>query len=163
MAAPCRTLMRSAVEAGLQYFSSGNLCLKTAHAQSLTCFRPRRCVFQRRALHCSSSRSLNPAKTDAAKPTDPANNTHDQEKKGEQEEEDDSGPEYIPKRKAKNPMKVIGYAWIIGLPAGIIGFILAKRQVDKNRLQQLKIRQRMKKSNEGEYERERYKPAAGMQ
>lgn len=52
---------------------------------------------------------------------------------------------------------------IIGLPTGIIGFILAKRQVDKNRLQQLKIRQRMKKSNEGEYERERYKPAAGMQ
>lgn len=123
------------------------------------------------------------------------NNTSDWEKKGEQEGEEDSGPEYIPKRKAKNPMKVIGYAWyvlytalcdavsvrdsysssavrdryvifsyrIIGLPAGIIGFILAKRQVDKNRLQQLKIRQRMKKSNEGEYERERYKPAARMQ
>ncbi|MCI4375868.1 hypothetical protein PGIGA_G00115100 [Pangasianodon gigas] len=159
MAAPCRTLVRSAVEAGLQYFSSGNLCLKTAHAQSLTCFRPQRCVLQHRALHCSSSLSLNTAKTDA----DPVNNTHDQEKKGEQEEEDDSGPEYIPQRKAKNPMKVIGYAWIIGLPAGIIGFILAKRQVDKNRLQQLKIRQRMKKSNEGEYERDRYKPAAGMQ
>lgn len=45
---------------------------------------------------------------------------------------------------------------MIGLPTGIIGFILAKRQVDKNRLKQLKIRQRMKKSNEGEYEGSRY-------
>lgn len=46
---------------------------------------------------------------------------------------------------------------MIGLPTGIISFILAKRQVDKNRLKQLKIRQRMKKSNEGEYEGSRYK------
>lgn len=45
---------------------------------------------------------------------------------------------------------------MIGLPTGIIGFILAKRQVDKNRLKQLKIRQRMKKSNEGEYEGSRF-------
>lgn len=45
---------------------------------------------------------------------------------------------------------------MIGLPTGIIGFLLAKRQVDKNRLKQLKIRQRMKKSNEGEYEGSRY-------
>ncbi|XP_060774078.1 DUF4748 domain-containing protein isoform X2 [Neoarius graeffei] len=152
MAAPCRSLLRSARE-GLQYISSRKLCTKTSRAESLTCFRPQQCAFQHRALHCSSS------KTDAAKTTDPVNNSNDQEKKGEQ----DSGPEYIPKRKAKNPMKVIGYAWIIGLPSGIIGFILAKRQVDKNRLQQLKIRQRMKKSNEGEYEHERYKPAARMQ
>ncbi|XP_053493179.1 DUF4748 domain-containing protein isoform X2 [Ictalurus furcatus] len=162
MAAPCRRLVRSVIE-GLQYFPSGNLCLKTAHAQSLTCFRPQWCVLQHRALHCSSSLLLNSTKTDAAKTTEPANDANDREKKGEQEGEEDSGPEYIPKRKAKNPMKVIGYAWIIGLPTGIIGFILAKRQVDKNRLQQLKIRQRMKKSNEGEYERERYKPSAGMQ
>ncbi len=52
---------------------------------------------------------------------------------------------------------------MIGLPTGVIGFILAKRQVDKNRLKQLKIRQRMKKSNEGDYERERYKAATRMQ
>lgn len=45
---------------------------------------------------------------------------------------------------------------MIGLPTGIISFILAKRQVDKNRLKQLKIRQRMKKSNEGAYEGSRY-------
>lgn len=67
------------------------------------------------------------------------------------------GPEYIPKRKAKNPMIKIGYAWLIGLPSGILGFILAKREVDKNRLKQLKIRQRMKRSNEGDYEGSRYR------
>nr|XP_015812943.2 DUF4748 domain-containing protein [Nothobranchius furzeri] len=64
--------------------------------------------------------------------------------------------EYIPRRKARNPMMKIGYAWMIGLPTGIVGFLLAKRQVDKNRLKQMKIRQRMKQSNEGEYEGSRY-------
>ncbi|KAK7945090.1 hypothetical protein WMY93_000818 [Mugilogobius chulae] len=74
----------------------------------------------------------------------------------EEEEEEEEGPEYIPKRKAKNPMMKIGYAWMIGLPTGILTFILAKRQVDKNRLKQLKIRQRMRQSNEGEFEGSRY-------
>ena len=46
---------------------------------------------------------------------------------------------------------------MIGLPAGVIGFILAKREVDKNRLKQLRVRQRMKRSNEGEYEGNRYR------
>ncbi|XP_053740226.1 DUF4748 domain-containing protein [Synchiropus splendidus] len=63
---------------------------------------------------------------------------------------------YIPQKKARNPMRKIGYAWMIGLPAGIIGFLLAKREVDKNRLKQLKIRQRMRMSNEGEYGGSRY-------
>lgn len=45
---------------------------------------------------------------------------------------------------------------MIGLPTGIIGFILAKRQVDKNRLKQLKVRQRMNRSNEGDYAGSRY-------
>ncbi|ROL41780.1 hypothetical protein DPX16_9371 [Anabarilius grahami] len=94
-------------------------------------------------------------------------NKTNQQKKEEEEEDDeedeDNRPEYIPKRKAKNPMMKIGYAWMIGLPTGIIGFILAKRQVDKNRLKQLKIRQRMKNSNEGDYESDRYKPASRMQ
>ncbi|TMS09429.1 hypothetical protein E3U43_002088 [Larimichthys crocea] len=75
----------------------------------------------------------------------------------EEEEEESEGPEYIPKKKAKNPMMVIGYAWMIGLPTGIIGFVLAKREVDKNRLKQLKIRQRMKRANEGEYDGSRYR------
>uniref|UniRef100_A0A672I5T3 Si:ch73-71c20.5 n=1 Tax=Salarias fasciatus TaxID=181472 RepID=A0A672I5T3_SALFA len=78
------------------------------------------------------------------------------QKKEQEEEQDEEGPEYIPRRKAKNPMMKIGYAWMIGLPTGIIGFLLAKRQVDKNRLKQLKIRQRMRRSNEGQYEGSRY-------
>ncbi|XP_055022490.1 DUF4748 domain-containing protein [Boleophthalmus pectinirostris] len=77
------------------------------------------------------------------------------------EEEEEEGPEYIPKRKAKNPMMKIGYAWMIGLPTGILTFILAKRQVDKNRLKQLKIRQRMRQSNEGEFDGSRYQRHTG--
>lgn len=45
----------------------------------------------------------------------------------------------------------------IGLPSGIILFLLAKREVDKNRLEQLKIRRTMVEANQGEYETERYK------
>jgi len=48
----------------------------------------------------------------------------------------------------------------IGLPSGIILFLLAKREVDKNRLEQLKIRQKIKEANQGEYETERYKGVA---
>ncbi|XP_072117186.1 uncharacterized protein [Mobula birostris] len=66
-------------------------------------------------------------------------------------------PEYIPQRKAKNPMGKIGLAWLIGLPSGIITFLLAKREVDKNRLKQLKVRQRMKSANEGDYQSDRYR------
>ncbi|CAL1580067.1 unnamed protein product [Knipowitschia caucasica] len=76
-------------------------------------------------------------------------------------EEVDEGPEYIPKRKAKNPMMKIGYAWIIGLPTGILTFIFAKQQVDKNRLKQLKIRQRMRQSNDGDFEGSRYQRHTG--
>ncbi|KAM9123384.1 uncharacterized protein ACDP82_013483 isoform 2-T2 [Pangshura tecta] len=66
-------------------------------------------------------------------------------------------PEYIPTRKAKNPMKMVGVAWAIGFPSGILLFLLTKREVDKNRLKQLKARQKMKASNVGEYERARYR------
>uniref|UniRef100_A0A8B9MXI5 Uncharacterized protein n=1 Tax=Accipiter nisus TaxID=211598 RepID=A0A8B9MXI5_9AVES len=72
------------------------------------------------------------------------------------------GVEYIPTRKkGKNPMKPVGVpllrgAWAIGLPSGIILFLLAKREVDKNRLEQLKIRRKMMEANQGEYESERY-------
>uniref|UniRef100_A0A8C8A885 Uncharacterized protein n=1 Tax=Otus sunia TaxID=257818 RepID=A0A8C8A885_9STRI len=67
------------------------------------------------------------------------------------------GVEYIPTRKkGKNPMKPVGVAWAIGLPSGIILFLLAKREVDKNRLEQLKIRRKMMEANQGEYKTERY-------
>lgn len=42
------------------------------------------------------------------------------------------------------------------MPSGIILFLLTKRQVDKNRLKQLKVRQAMMEANQGEYETERY-------
>ncbi|KAK6485154.1 DUF4748 domain-containing protein [Huso huso] len=89
-----------------------------------------------RSFHCNLGGALMCSKAESGKPST-------------------EGPEYIPKKKAKNPMMKVGLAWIIGLPSGIIGFLLVKREVDKNRLKQLKIRQRMKKSNEGVYESDR--------
>ncbi|TNN48218.1 hypothetical protein EYF80_041577 [Liparis tanakae] len=77
-------------------------------------------------------------------------------RRAEEEEEEEEGPTYIPRKQAKNPMVMLGYAWMIGLPAGIIGFLLTKREVDKNRVKQLKVRQRMSRSNLGEYEGSRY-------
>ncbi|GAA6222435.1 DUF4748 domain-containing protein [Lates japonicus] len=103
-------------------------------------------------LHVSSAASLCSSRTEPQK-----SSTRTDDRRAAEEEEEDDGPEYIPRRKAKNPMTKIGYAWMIGLPTGIITFILAKREVDKNRLKQLKVRQRMKRSNEGEYEGSRYR------
>ncbi|XP_010752884.2 probable hydrolase PNKD [Larimichthys crocea] len=104
-------------------------------------------------LHVSPAASLCSSRTEPRRSTQSTT-----ERRAEEEEEEESeGPEYIPKKKAKNPMMVIGYAWMIGLPTGIIGFVLAKREVDKNRLKQLKIRQRMKRANEGEYDGSRYR------
>lgn len=68
------------------------------------------------------------------------------------------GVEYIPTRKkGKNPMKPVGVAWAIGLPSAIILFLLVKREVDKNRLEQLHIRRKMLGANVGDYETERYR------
>ncbi|KAG7227341.1 hypothetical protein INR49_000346 [Caranx melampygus] len=89
--------------------------------------------------------------------TEPQRGSSTDDRRAREEEEEAEDVEYIPKRKAKNPMMKIGYAWMIGLPTGIITFILAKREVDKNRLKQLKVRQRMKDSNEGDYEGSRYR------
>ncbi|XP_038162291.1 DUF4748 domain-containing protein [Cyprinodon tularosa] len=109
-------------------------------------------VCHRLRLHVFPTAGLNSSRTE---PTQSSEAAHTPTGGGGEEELE--GPEYIPRRKAKNPMMKIGYAWMIGLPAGIIGFILAKRQVDKNRLKQLKVRQRMKRSNEGDYEGSRYR------
>lgn len=108
-----------------------------------------------RPLHVSSAASLSGSRTE---PQRSSSSTGDRRAREEQEEEEGAeDPEYIPRRKAKNPMMKIGYAWMIGLPTGIITFILAKREVDKSRLKQLKVRQRMKNSNEGDYEGSRYR------
>ncbi|XP_067385550.1 probable hydrolase PNKD [Emydura macquarii macquarii] len=66
-------------------------------------------------------------------------------------------PAFTSKRKDKNAMKIIALAWAVGFPSGITLFVLTKRQVDKNRLKQLKSRQKMKESNVGDYTSERYK------
>ncbi|CAK6952076.1 DUF4748 domain-containing protein [Scomber scombrus] len=104
-----------------------------------------------RTLHVSPAASMCSSKTETQRSTHTGDRKTEVEEQEEEEEEDD-GPEYIPKRQAKNPMMKIGYAWMIGLPTGIIGFLLAKREVDKNRLKQLKVRQRMRRSNDGIYD-----------
>uniref|UniRef100_A0A7N8XBH1 Si:ch73-71c20.5 n=1 Tax=Mastacembelus armatus TaxID=205130 RepID=A0A7N8XBH1_9TELE len=108
----------------------------------------------RTILKAARCRSLlvSPAASLCSSRTGPRSGLNEPRTAGEEPQD----PEYIPRRKAKNPMMKIGYAWMIGLPTGVIGFLLAKRQVDKNRLKQLKVRQRMRRSNEGEYEGSRY-------
>ncbi|XP_078003345.1 uncharacterized protein LOC144454748 [Phascolarctos cinereus] len=70
------------------------------------------------------------------------------------------GLEYIPKKKAKNPMKPVGLAWAIGFPCGILLFLLTKREVDKNRQKQMKALQNMRTANSGQYESQRFKASA---
>ncbi|KAG5214053.1 hypothetical protein JEQ12_009839 [Ovis aries] len=79
--------------------------------------------------------------------------------------------EYIPRKRGKNPMKAVGLAWAIGFPCGILLFILTKREVDKDRLKQMKARQNMRASNTGEvrdsqkvmcYESEQCLPDLGL-
>ncbi|KAK2888968.1 hypothetical protein Q8A67_014343 [Cirrhinus molitorella] len=168
MAASCWNLMRSTLQ-GLYYLSNRTLWIGSPFKQRVAHLRLQDNVLHSRALHCGHyalqtiTKTESPKVMNTQKAAETENKTNQQKKEEEEEEEEDNRPEYIPKRKAKNPMMKIGYAWMIGLPTGIIGFILAKRQVDKNRLKQLKIRQRMKKANEGDYERERYKSATRMQ
>ncbi|KAL0966350.1 hypothetical protein UPYG_G00294200 [Umbra pygmaea] len=148
MAAPCRKLARSVLLKGLCHIpgrSRWRQCVPVNPLQSV----PPWWFLQRPLI--TTTPMLSTSRTQQPRSTEQQNT------KEVPEEEESEGPEYIPSRKAKNPMMKIGYAWMIGLPAGIIGFILAKRQVDKNRLKQLRIRQRMKKANEGEYEGSRYR------
>ncbi|KAI7807732.1 DUF4748 domain-containing protein [Triplophysa rosa] len=166
MAAPCRNLMRSAFE-GLHQLSIRTLWVGSPFKCKIYHLGLQN-VLHSRALHCRhfclQTTSKTQEITSRQKPNEHEYKTAQQRKEEENEEgEDDNRPEYIPKRKAKNPMKKIGYAWMIGLPTGVIGFILAKRQVDKNRLKQLKVRQRMKKANEGDYDSERYKLATRVE
>ncbi|XP_051268580.1 DUF4748 domain-containing protein [Dicentrarchus labrax] len=156
MAAPYVTTVRTALK-GVHFVPARWLLTHRSGTPAVCqCFRlhAARC----RPLHVSSTASQCSSRTEtqrtAASHTDDRRGRREEEE--EEEEEEPEGPEYIPKEKAKNPMMLIGYAWIIGLPAGIISFLLAKRQVDKNRLKQLKVRQRMRKSNEGDYEGSRY-------
>nr|XP_033506394.1 DUF4748 domain-containing protein [Epinephelus lanceolatus] len=157
MAAPYVTVVRTALK-GVHLVPGRWLVTQRSQTSSLSqCLRLH--AAHCRPLHVSPAASLCSSKTEPQRSTQQHSTagTHTDNRRAEEEEEEEEGPEYIPKKKAKNPMMKVGYAWMIGLPAGIIGFLLAKRQVDKNRLKQLKIRQRMKMSNEGEYDRGRYR------
>ncbi|CAN9503258.1 unnamed protein product [Ophioblennius macclurei] len=148
MAAPCVTVFRTALK-GLHLVPGRWFLSQSNH---------RRAACHRAMVHVSSAAPMCSNSTDPRRSAGGEQQQKKEEKKkDDEEEEEDEGPEYIPRRKAKNPMMKIGYAWMIGLPTGIIGFLLAKRQVDKNRLKQLKIRQRMRRSNEGQYEGSRYR------
>lgn len=50
----------------------------------------------------------------------------------------------------------------IGFPCGILLFILTKREVDKDRLKQMKARQNMRASNTGEYESQRFRASSQL-
>uniref|UniRef100_UPI003AAAB024 uncharacterized protein n=1 Tax=Centroberyx gerrardi TaxID=166262 RepID=UPI003AAAB024 len=160
MAAPCTTFGRTVLK--------GVLLVPGRWLRTQRCQNPAVPVCLRlQAARCRPLHLSGPSlgtRTDPQRSTESGQTTgtqkDDRQAKEEEGEEEPEGPDYIPKRKAKNPMMKIGYAWMIGLPAGIIGFILAKREVDKNRLKQLRIRQRMKRSNEGEYEGSRYRHQA---
>nr|XP_040027782.1 DUF4748 domain-containing protein [Gasterosteus aculeatus aculeatus] len=148
MAASYATAVRTALK-GASYFQV--FTWFPAGGSSRTGARtPAVCRYSR--LHVSPAAALCSSKTEPQR----SSQSPGARRTEEEEEEEEEGPEYIPQRKARNPMMVIGYAWMIGLPTGIIGFILAKRQVDKNRLKQLKVRQRMNRSNEGDYAGSRY-------
>lgn len=45
----------------------------------------------------------------------------------------------------------IGIGWGIITVLGVAGFVYSKRSIDQNRYENMKIRERMRKSNEGEY------------
>lgn len=55
------------------------------------------------AALCSSKTELPPRGTEP--------HSTEGRRAGEEEPEEAEGPEYIPKKKAKNPMMKIGYAW----------------------------------------------------
>ncbi|XP_045570757.1 uncharacterized protein [Salmo salar] len=158
MAAPCRKLARSVMFKGLCQIPGRSLWTQRCPVklQALRCIPPRCLARLSRPLTTTRS-TLISTKTEQPRSTDQQKTTDTQKEQEKETEEEEEGPVYIPTRKAKNPMMKIGYAWMIGLPAGIIGFILTKREVDKNRLKQLRIRQRMNRSNEGEYEGSRYR------
>ncbi|XP_069366751.1 uncharacterized protein [Paralichthys olivaceus] len=151
MAAGYVRALRSTVK-GLHLDRGRWLLTHSGQAPALLCQCARPQAARCRLLHVSPAASLSSSSRTEPQKSSPTEGRRAREEEEEEEEEEED----IPNRKAKNPMMNIGYAWMIGLPTGVISFILAKREVDKNRLKQLKVRQRMRMSNEGEYEGSRY-------
>ncbi|XP_018562960.1 uncharacterized protein LOC108904769 [Anoplophora glabripennis] len=46
----------------------------------------------------------------------------------------------------------VGIGWVVITAAGIYSFYLSKKSIDKRRYENMKIRERMRQANTGEYE-----------
>ncbi|XP_067007480.1 uncharacterized protein [Anabrus simplex] len=46
----------------------------------------------------------------------------------------------------------ISLGWAIITACGVYGFVLSKRSVEAHRYESMKVRERMRKANEGEYD-----------
>ncbi|CAO1442109.1 unnamed protein product [Diamesa tonsa] len=46
----------------------------------------------------------------------------------------------------------IGLGWSLFVVLGVGGFVVSKNSVDKKRYESMKVRERMRKSNDGDYE-----------
>lgn len=77
-----------------------------------------------RPLHVCQAASLCSSRTEPQKHNTADTNTD--HRTTEEEEEEEEGPEYIPRKKAKNPMMMIGYAWLVssGSVSGPVEIIL---------------------------------------
>ncbi|XP_025026092.1 probable hydrolase PNKD [Python bivittatus] len=60
--------------------------------------------------------------------------------------------EYMAPRRFKTSKNPVAIAWVIGLPSAFALFFLAKKQVEKKRVKQMKARQQMKAANKEEYD-----------
>ncbi|XP_039199142.1 probable hydrolase PNKD isoform X2 [Crotalus tigris] len=67
----------------------------------------------------------------------------DMQKKAQPDEQPYRHVEYMPSRRFKTSPNPVAIAWVIGLPSAFTLFFLAKRQVEKKRVKQMKARRQM--------------------
>jgi len=68
-------------------------------------------VSPRVRLHGSAAAALCSSRTEPLRSSQPHGAAGRRADEEEEEEEEEEGPAYIPKKKAKNPMVMLGYAW----------------------------------------------------
>ncbi|KAG9340805.1 hypothetical protein JZ751_019996 [Albula glossodonta] len=95
MAAPCREMLKTVALRGLCQMTSRVPCMHRYAALEAFSLGSYQKFPPNRQVHCSHGAKLMSAQTEPHKTT----------------EESEEQPEYIPKRKAKNPMMKIGFAW----------------------------------------------------
>ncbi|ETE67121.1 hypothetical protein L345_07096 [Ophiophagus hannah] len=69
------------------------------------------------------------------------------EKKAQPSEQTHRHVEYMAPRRFKTAPNPVAIAWVIGLPSAFALFFLAKRQVEKKRVKQMKARRQMMAAN----------------